>query len=189
MNTERTPILVLVLALFLSACGASGPDESMAVETEQRPNFLLVVADDLGYTDTGPFGGEIETPNLDRLAAAGVRFTDFHVSVACSPTRAILMSGMDNHLAGLGNMGELVTSNQHGNPGYEGYLSHDVISLPEALRSGGYHTYMAGKWHLGHEPDQRPFARGFERSLALMYGGASHWNDRHGLAASQDPVL
>jgi arylsulfatase len=93
-----------------------GPFDS-ARAAEARPNILLVVADDMGWTDLGSFGSEIATPNLDSLAARGVKFTDFTVSVSCSPTRSMLLSGNDNHVAGLGNMGELLTKNQIGKPG------------------------------------------------------------------------
>ena len=148
-----------------------------------RPNFLLIVADDLGWTDIGSFGSEISTPNLDRLSQSGVKFTDFHVSVSCSPTRSMLLSGTDNHIAGLGNMSEGITPQQDGKPGYEGYLNDRVVSLAEVLRDGGYHTYMSGKWHLGEEPEHYPHARGFERSFSMLYGGSSYWSDMHGLLA------
>ena len=154
----------------------------------QKPNFLLVVADDLGYTDIGSYGSEIETPNLDALAQQGMKFTDFHVSVSCSPTRSMLLSGNDNHVAGLGNMGELLTPNQKGKPGYEGHLNERVASLAEVLRSGGYHTYMAGKWHLGHKKGSLPFDRGFQRSFSMLVGGASHWSDMLGILPSDDPA-
>jgi len=157
-------------------------------EQQKAPNILLVVVDDTGWTDLGSYGSEIETPNVDRLADFGVRFTDFHVSVSCSPTRSMLLSGTDNHIAGLGNMGELLTPNQRGKPGYEGHLNERVVSLAEVLKSGGYHTYMAGKWHLGHEPESFPRARGFERSFALLYGGASHWDDMSGLMEIETPA-
>jgi arylsulfatase len=146
------------------------------------------VADDLGWTDIGSYGGEIDTPNLDTLARQGVKFTDFHVSVSCSPTRSMLMSGNDNHIAGLGNMGELLTDNQVGQPGYEGHLNDRVASLAEVLRTDGYHTYLAGKWHLGHRPGSLPFDRGFERSLSMLVGGASHWADMLGILPSDDPA-
>jgi len=142
-----------------------------------RPNILLIVADDLGYTDIGAFGGEIETPNLDALARAGVRLTQFYSAPTCSPTRSMLMSGTDNHLAGLGNMFEELRANQQARPVYEGHLSTRVAALPEILRGAGYHTYMAGKWHLGLDEDTSPAARGFERSFALVQGGGGHFND------------
>ncbi len=154
----------------------------------KQPNILLVVADDMGWTDLGSFGSEIDTPSLDALAQLGVKFTDFHVSVSCSPTRSMLLSGTDNHLAGLGNMGEMLTPKQRGKPGYEGYLNDRVVSLAEVLRAGGYHTYMAGKWHLGHEPDSFPYARGFERSFSMLFGGASYWSDMFGLLAVHEEI-
>jgi arylsulfatase len=142
----------------------------------------------MGWTDLGSFGSEIETPNLDKLAERGVRFIDFHVSVSCSPTRSMLLSGTDNHIAGLGNMGELLTENQVGKPGYEGHLNERVVSLAEVLRAGGYHTYMSGKWHLGHEPGSVPFDRGFKRSFSMLNGGASHWADMNGILPMDDPA-
>ena len=154
----------------------------------KRPNFLLIVADDLGWTDMGSFGSEIETPNLDALAYQGVTFTDFHVSVSCSPTRSMLLSGTDNHIAGLGTMGEMIAPEQRGKPGYDGYLNDRVVSLAEVLRTGGYHTYMAGKWHLGKEPDYWPHARGFERSFSMLFGGASYWSDMYGLLAGFEEI-
>ena len=161
---------------------------NLAFGAEKRPNFLLVVADDMGWTDLGSFGSEIETPNLDSLASQGVVFTDFHVSVSCSPTRSMLLSGNDNHVAGLGNMGELLTENQKGKPGYEGHLNERVVTLAEVLREGGYHTYLSGKWHLGHESGSLPFDRGFERSFSMLVGGASHWSDMLGILPSDDPA-
>ncbi len=148
-----------------------------AASQPTRPNILLIVADDLGYTDIGAFGGEIHTPNLDALAKAGVRLTQFYSAPTCSPTRSMLLSGTDNHLAGLGNMVETMRPNQQGHPGYEGYLSPRVAALPELLRDAGYHTYMAGKWHLGLTEETSPAARGFERSFALLQGGAGHFTD------------
>jgi len=168
-----------VVILMLAVCAFQMPSHA----AERQPNILLVMADDMGWTDIGSFGSEIETPNLDALAARGVSFTDFHVSVSCSPTRSMLLSGTDNHLAGLGNMGEMLAPEQRGKPGYEGHLNDRVVSLAEVLREGGYHTYMAGKWHLGHSPGQYPHDRGFERSFSMLFGGASYWSDMSGLLA------
>jgi arylsulfatase len=142
-----------------------------------RPNILLIVVDDMGYSDLGAFGGEIRTPNIDGLARSGVRFTEFYVGQSCSPTRSMLMSGNDHHVAGLGNMAEAMLPNQVGQPGYEGYLNDRVVSVASLLHDAGYHTYMAGKWHLGEEPERDPFERGFEQSFTLLQGGASHFDD------------
>ena len=172
-----------ILALAWCVVGISQVSAS-----EKRPNVLLVMADDMGWTDIGSFGSEIKTPNLDALAKRGISFTDFHVSVACSPTRSMLLSGNDNHVAGLGNMGEMLTEDQKGKPGYEGYLNDRVVSLAEVLRAGDYHTYMAGKWHLGHTRGTLPRDRGFERSLSLLVGGASHWGDMRGIHPKDDPA-
>jgi len=100
----------------------------------------------------------------------------------------MLLSGTDNHIAGLGNMGELITPNQQGKPGYEGHLNNRIVSLAEVLRTGGYHTYMAGKWHLGHKPEYFPHARGFDRSFSMLFGGASYWSDMFGLLAEQQEM-
>jgi arylsulfatase A-like enzyme len=144
-----------------------------------RPNFLVIVADDLGFSDIGAFGSEIETPNLDRLAHAGIRLTDFHSAPACSPTRSMLLTGTDHHIAGIGTMLE-VAPEFRGQPGYEGYLNDRVVALPELLRDAGYLTLMAGKWHLGNTIDRTPWARGFDRSFALLPGGASHYSNPPG---------
>ena len=100
----------------------------------------------------------------------------------------MLSTGTDNHLAGMGNMGELLTPNQRGKPGYEGHLNDRVVSLAEVLKTNGYHTYMAGKWHLGHDPEHFPHARGFERSFSLLFGGASYWSDMFGMLAEHEEV-
>jgi arylsulfatase A-like enzyme len=156
-----------VAALALGFAAAAAADE--------RPNFLLIVADDLGYSDIGAFGGEIETPTLDSLAASGLRLTDFHTAATCSPTRSMLISGTDHHRAGLGSMAERLAPNQRGQPGHEGYLKPDVATLAERLKEGGYRTVMAGKWHLGLTPEQDPHARGFDASFALLPGAANHF--------------
>jgi arylsulfatase len=137
-----------------------------------RPNILLIVADDLGYQDLSAFGGEIQTPNIDALAAKGVVFTNFYVSVACQPTRAMLMSGTDHHLAGVGSQGRFI----EGNPSYQNRLTERVASIAERMSELDYHTYMAGKWHLGERPGQTPADRGFERSFVLLQPGAFHFD-------------
>ncbi|MEE3157847.1 MAG: arylsulfatase [Pseudomonadota bacterium] len=149
------------------------------VVAAERPNILLIVADDLGFSDAGAYGGEISTPSIDQLAAEGLQFTNFHVAATCSPTRSMLMSGVDNHLVGMGNMKEIMADNQKGQPGYEGWLNDSVVTLPSLLQDAGYSTYMAGKWHLGARPQSQPVARGFDRSFALMESGADNWEAKH----------
>ncbi|HEX7874897.1 MAG TPA: arylsulfatase, partial [Sphingobium sp.] len=124
------------------------------------------------------------TPNLDAIATTGTRLTGFHTAPTCSPTRSMLLSGTDNHKAGLGSMAELLAPNQKGQPGHEGYLRPDVASLAELLGSGGYRTLFSGKWHLGLTPAQDPHARGFQRSFALLQGGHNHF----GKELSTDPA-
>jgi arylsulfatase len=142
----------------------------------KRPNFLLVVTDDMGYSDLGAFGGsDIPTPNLDRLALSGVRFSSFHVAPSCAPTRSMLMSGTGNHEAGLGS--QLVRPEYEGEWGYERYIPPRIATLPEVLRADGYHTYMTGKWHLASgDPSDASLAgnRGFERTFAMILGGEGH---------------
>ncbi|WP_180114996.1 arylsulfatase [Acinetobacter sp. YH12140] len=143
--------------------------------SKQQPNILLIVADDLGFTDLGAFGGEIQTPNLDAIALEGLRFTNFHTASTCSPTRSMLLSGTDHHLAGLGSMAEAIRPEQKGQPGYEGYLNDQVAALPELLQDAGYYTVLSGKWHLGLTPERFPARRGFERSFTLLPGAANHY--------------
>jgi arylsulfatase A-like enzyme len=109
------PYRILLVTISILVLGISVHAEGK--DPDRKPNILLVVGDDLGWTDLGSFGGEIDTPNLDELAGRGVQFTDFHVSISCSPTRSMLLSGTDNHIAGLGNMSELLTPEQRGKPG------------------------------------------------------------------------
>lgn len=143
----------------------------------RKPNFLVIVADDLGFTDIGCFGGEIETPNLDRLGRDGLRFTGFHTASACSPTRSMLLSGTDNHLAGLGQMAEYARGfpeKFEGKPGYEGYLNFRVAALSEIL-TPEYYTLISGKWHLGLDEPCWPDKRGFEKSFTLLPGAGNHY--------------
>ena len=119
---------------------AALPPSALAADAKRRPNIVLILGDDLGYSDIGPFGGEIPTPNLDRLAKEGVRFTNFYTHASCSPTRSIVLTGVDNHVNGLGNMDEYVAPNQRGVPGYEGHLNDRVATLPKLLKDDYYAT-------------------------------------------------
>ena len=141
-------VVLVILAIFAVPAAVLGSESATA---DERPNILLIVADDLGYADLGSFGNYIATPNIDALAAEGLLFTQFHTAVMCAPTRAMLLSGNNSHVAGMGRQG---ASGILGDPqpGYENHLSDRIIPFPRLLREGGYHTYMAGKWHLGKAP-------------------------------------
>ncbi|MGA9163372.1 MAG: arylsulfatase [Thiobacillus sp.] len=160
-----------------------------AADAPRRPNIVIILADDMGFADMGSFGGEIKTPNLDSLAKAGTRFTNFYTHATCSPTRSMLLSGVDTHLNGLGNMDEYTAPNQRDVPGYEGYLNNRVVTLPQLLKDAGYHTYMVGKWHMGKQPDQIPAARGFERDFSLLDGAGSYWDMTNFTGASPKSVF
>jgi arylsulfatase len=153
---------VPTLPLLLALLGGAAVGAHAASETPARPSVLLIVADDLGYTDLGVTGGEIRTPHLDALARSGLLLTSFLVSPACSPTRAMLLSGVDTHPAGLGTMFGEADANQKDQPGYEGYLSDRVVSVATLLKQAGYHTYVAGKWQRGISERRGPGARGYE---------------------------
>jgi arylsulfatase len=176
-------IVALDTALFAASALGQAPMQP------KRPNIVIILGEDLGFADMGSFGGEIRTPNLDALASAGVRFSNFYTNASCSPTRSVLLSGVDTHRNGLGNMDEWTAPNQRGVPGYERYLNDQVLTLPQLLREAGYHTYMAGKWHLGKQPDQIPAARGFERDFTLLDGAGSDWDMTNFTAAAPKSVF
>jgi arylsulfatase len=184
----------VVLCALLMSCNIFSESQNENNKTEtvgqsaKRPNFLLIVADDLGFSDLGVLGGEIHTPNIDRLAREGLLLTNFYAGGSCSPTRAMLLTGVDQHRAGFGTMTAHIAPNQVGQPGYEGYLNDRVISLPEILRDAGYNTYATGKWHLGNTEETSPRARGFEKSFILVPGGAGHF-DQTGLSANRHPAF
>jgi arylsulfatase len=167
----------------------AAPTVALAADPPKRPNIVVILADDLGFADMGSFGGEIRTPNLDSLAKDGVRFTNFYTHASCSPTRSMLLTGVDTHLNGMGSMDEWTAPNQVGVPGYEGHLNNRVATLPQLLLRAGYHTYMVGKWHLGKAPDQIPRARGFERDFTLLDGAGSYWDMTSFTAANPKSVF
>jgi arylsulfatase len=150
--------LILILFIILFSCN----EPVKQVQKIKQPNILLLVADDLGYADLGCYGGDIETP-----------ISRFHTSPLCAPTRAMLLSGNDNHIAGMG-----VQSLVRNEFGYEGKLSDRIVTIPQVLRTAGYHTYMAGKWHLGGEKLSNPHNKGFEHSFINIRGAGNHYNDQ-----------
>ncbi|BDB71479.1 arylsulfatase [Comamonas thiooxydans] len=179
---------VLSACAWLNGCGtgnsmpeqtASAPVAKATSTQNKPPNVIVILADDMGFNDIEPFGQDaISTPNLNAMAQEGMRFTNFHVHATCSPTRAQLLTGVDNHLAGMGSMGEYRTPEMDKYPGnYIGSLNNRVKTIAEMLQEQGYSTFMAGKWHLGGKPEQLPKARGFQRSYVLVGPGGSHWDD------------
>jgi arylsulfatase len=178
--------LMRALGIFVMVVA---PAMASAADAPRRPNIVIILADDMGFADMGSYGSEIKTPHFDSLASNGVRFTNFYTHATCSPTRSILLSGVDTHLNGLGNMDEWTAPNQMGVDGYEGNLSKRVVTLPQLLKASGYHTYMVGKWHMGKQPDQIPAARGFERDFSLLDGAGSYWDMTNFTAASPKSVF
>jgi arylsulfatase A-like enzyme len=190
-NRESDRFLRFLKTLGVIGMGAAlaAPALAQTANPPRRPNIVIILGDDLGYSDMGSFGSEIGTPNLDSLAMNGVRFTNFYTNATSSPTRSMLLTGVDTHLNGLGNMDEWAAPNQWGVDGYEGYLNNRVVTLPQLLKGAGYHTYMVGKWHMGKAPDQIPAARGFERDFSLLDGGGSYWDMTNLTAASPKSVF
>ncbi|MEP1486850.1 MAG: arylsulfatase [Algibacter sp.] len=171
-------IVIIIIFFTLSNC-----IKKESVE-DKRPNILFIMADDLGFSDLGCFGSEISTPNLDALARSGIRNTSLYTAPTCSPSRAMLLSGVDNHRNGYGTMEGDWAENQIGVKGYEGHLNFDVVTFPKLLQDNGYHTSISGKWHQAFpvsKEEQWPNKRGFTRSFALLPGGAGHFSDQQKL--------
>jgi arylsulfatase A-like enzyme len=173
MRLNASSPLIATALLAMASCAPSPPS---AEADAGPPNILLIIADDLAYADLGSYGGDVSTPNIDALAARGVRFTQFHTAPMCAPTRAMLLSGNDNHVAGMGMQGGAPPP-LDAEPGYEGYLSDRVVPFPKLLQDVGYQTYSVGKWHLGTRPEHTPTAAGFDRSFQLLQGAGDHFSD------------
>lgn len=177
-NVERKNFKIVLLVLLLGFSAVSCKKELETVQKE-RPNILLIMADDMGFSDLGCMGGEINTPHLDRLADNGILFTQFYNNARCCPTRASLMTGLYPHQAGMGWM----TAKDLGSPSYRGELSDHTITIPELCKANGYNTYMSGKWHLTRadnmEPDGNigswPLQRGFDRFFGTINGAGSYY--------------
>lgn len=177
----------LTLGLLLTGAFLHNTHAQTAQKT-QPPNIMIILADDLGFSDLSAYGSEIKTPNIDSLLQQGKMLSNFHASSMCSPTRAQLMTGADNHLVGLGAMYE--TSLRQAavvgtdSPrallnidGYSGHLTQNAYTLAEILKQKDYYTFMVGKWHLGYTPEQNPKARGFDQSFALLDGFDLHFKE------------
>ena len=170
---RRAFLLVLIAVSY--GCSQQA-DEPQTLVADERPNILLIVADDLGYADLGVHGSNIKTPNIDGLAAEGKLFTQFHTAPLCAPTRAMLLSGNNNHIAGMARQSRRDLAG-HTVTGYEASLSDRIAPLPRLLRHAGYHTYTVGKWHLGITAETSPHAAGFSRSFSLLDGAGTHFDD------------
>lgn len=171
---------VAVLAV-LGAASAGADQPALAAPPAQernRPNILLVILDDIGFTDLGAYGGEIRTPNFDAEAARGTMLTNFHAAPTCVPSRAMLLTGVDSHRTGLPTLEHLMLPEHLGQPGYEGELNTRVATIAEHLSAAGYSSFITGKWHLGRSATSLPAARGFARSFVLDASGADNWEHR-----------
>jgi arylsulfatase A-like enzyme len=169
------------LCASLALCLIASPSPSSA---DDRPNIVLIMADDMGYSDIGCYGGEINTPNIDALAAGGLRFTQFYNTGRCCPTRASLMTGLYPHEAGLGHM---VYADR--GPGYHPFLNRRSVTIAEVLRDSGYRTMMTGKWHVGHQKGQWPTDRGFERFYGIHIHVDSYFKVLQGCPVYHDDKL
>lgn len=171
ISQNRLPFFITLV--FICAIYSCMP------KSKQKPNIILIMSDDMGFSDIGCYGGEISTPNLDNLAANGLRFTQFYNTARCCPTRASLITGLNPHQAGVGHM-----MNNRGLEGYAGNLSSKAVTIAEVVRGAGYSTYMTGKWHLtpGHDKDKLadkrnwPLQRGFDRFFGTIHGAGSFFD-------------
>lgn len=161
-------------SLFIAAACMVGQQsfaQNKSVHSTKQPNIIIILADDMGYSDIGCFGSEIQTPNLNALAKSGLVMTQFYNASRCCPTRASLLTGLYQHQAGVGDM-----VNTRKQPAYQGYLNNNCVTIAEALKAGGYNTYMAGKWHVGTAPDHWPVKRGFDHYFGLIDGASSYFD-------------
>jgi arylsulfatase A-like enzyme len=143
-----------------------------------KPNVVLILVDDAGFMDFGGYGGEANTPNINRIADEGVRFSNYHTSPLCATSRAMLLTGLDSHMTGIGTIPEMVTEEQAKNPEYALRLLPGVQTIADDLSAAGYETFMTGKWHLGRGEGDLPDSHGFDRSFALDASGADNWEQK-----------
>lgn len=172
-ENSRFPLQIkqLILLLFLLPVNTT-------LIAKAPPNVVLLLVDDGGYMDFGGYGGEANTPNINRIADEGVRFTNYHTSPLCAPSRAMLLTGLDNHQTGIATIPEVLTEDQAKEPGYAMHLLPGVQTIADRLLDGGYETFMTGKWHLGRGAGDLPNSHGFNRSFALDASGADNWEQK-----------
>ncbi|MEM9830915.1 MAG: arylsulfatase [Bacteroidota bacterium] len=179
----------IVLLLFLLGCA-----HHLETSKVKRPNIILIMADDMGFSDIAPYGGEINTPNLSKLAANGIRFTQFYNTARCCPTRASLLTGCYPHQTGIGHMSNSPNrpgGHDYGVPEYRGFLNRNTVTIAEVLKEAGYRTLMTGKWHLGYEKqEQWPRQRGFDNFYGLIPGACNFFKPEppRGITSGNEPV-
>ena len=191
MFSRRFSVSMALCLLFLASLENAEVRGGSQRSSGSRPNIVLIMVDDMGYSDLGCYGGEIETPNIDALAEGGLRFTQFYNQGRCCPTRASLMTGLQPHQVGIGHMTAPPGKPLGFTGPYQGYLNHDCTTLAEVLKAAGYHTLMSGKWHLGADrKDCWPLQRGFDRFYGCLSGAINYFKpggDR-GITEGNDPV-
>ncbi len=166
-------------ALFASAFAlVTALPMSAGAAAWEPPNIVVVLVDDAGFMDFGGYGGEARTPSIDRLAEQGVRFSNYHTSPLCAPSRAMLLTGLDNHLTGVATIPEMLMAHQADDPGYAMSFAPGVETVATRLKRAGYRTFMTGKWHLGSGPGDLPADHGFDRSFILDASGADNWEQK-----------
>ncbi|WP_020529104.1 arylsulfatase [Flexithrix dorotheae] len=170
---------ILLCTFFLVSCSI----EEEQTSENQAPNIILILVDDMGYSDIGCFGGEISTPNIDLLAEKGTRFTQFYNNARCCPSRASLMTGLYPHQAGMGHQNV-----DHGHHSYSGRITNNATTIAEVLSENGYRTYHVGKWHLGNESEYWPDKKGFQQSFTLVEGAMNYYN-RSPWLKNQDSLM
>jgi len=172
---------VYAAGFAVSGCAGAGSRGSRG-GVGGKANIIVIMCDDMGYSDIGCYGGEIKTPNLDKLAADGLRFTQFYNTGRCCPTRASILTGLYSHQAGVGHM-----TGNYGVPGYIGHLSKNCVTIAEALKPAGYRTFATGKWHVGaKERDWWPLQRGFDRFYGVPEGGGFYFSPTAGRSVVLD---
>lgn len=177
MPGQRLAASMALLAAMLAAPVSSNETLS-GTGSDQRPNVVVILVDDAGLTDFAPFGGEAKMPAIQTLADRGIKFSNYHTSPLCAPSRAMLLTGIDNHRTGIATIPEVLTANQAGQPGYSMFLEPGVRTLADRLKAEDYRTYMTGKWHLGSGAQDLPNSHGFDRSFALDASGADNWEQK-----------
>ena len=172
MNLKSAFLLLAFLVFPLTAHAQELSQDS------SPPNIVMILVDDSALMDFGVYGGEAQTPNIDALAARGAMFTQYRTSPLCSPTRAMLLTGLDNHKTGIATIPEVLPAEQVGKPGYSMALEPSVLTIADRLQDKGYRTLMSGKWHMGEDANEMPQNHGFDRSFALAASGADNWEDK-----------